>query len=133
MALVGAGMGATLATCASSALAELPEERSGVGSAVMQALNKTGGPLGSAILGGVLTTAYLAHLDLSGLPPRAADEVTGSIFGGVAVAGHVHSQALLQSVRAAFTQGLDAALLVSAGIALAGAVLALVFLPRSAT
>jgi DHA2 family multidrug resistance protein-like MFS transporter len=131
MALVGAGMGVTMATTASSALAEIPEERSGVGSAVMQALNKTGGPLGAAILGSALTATYLAHLDLSGLPPPAADEVRGSIFGGVAVAGQTHSQALLHSVRAAFMQGVDRALVTSAGIAFAGAVLALLFLPRT--
>jgi DHA2 family multidrug resistance protein-like MFS transporter len=131
MALVGAGMGVTMATTASAALAELPEERSGVGSAVMQAVNKTGGPLGSAILGSALTAAYLAHLDLSGLPAPAADEIRGSIFGGVAVASQTHSQTLLHSVRAAFTQGLDEALVISAGIALAGAILALLFLPRA--
>jgi hypothetical protein len=97
----------------------------------MQAVNKIGGPLGSAILGSALTATYLAHLDLSGLPTPAADEVRGSIFGGVAVAGETHSQALLNSVRAAFTQGLDEALVISGGIALAGAVLALLFLPRT--
>jgi EmrB/QacA subfamily drug resistance transporter len=131
MALVGAGMGVSMATTASSVLAELPPDRSGVGSGVMQALNKTGGPLGSAILGSVLTGAYLAHLDVSGLPTAAADELRESIFGGVAVATQTHSQALLHSVRAAFVRGLDEALLVSAGIALIGAVLALVFLPRT--
>jgi MFS transporter, DHA2 family, multidrug resistance protein len=131
MALVGVGMGVTMATTASSALADLPEERSGVGSAVMQALNKTGGPLGSAILGSALTAAYLAHLDLSGLPAPAADEIRQSIFGGLAVASQTHSQALLHSVQAAFTHGLDEALVISAGIALAGAVLALLFLPRT--
>ena len=131
MALVGVGMGVTMATTASAALAELSEEQSGVGSAVMQAFNKLGGPLGSAILGSALTAAYLAHLDLSGLPAPAADEIRRSVFGGVAVAGQTHSQALLHSVQAAFTHGLDEALLISAGIALAGAVLALLFLPRT--
>jgi MFS transporter, DHA2 family, multidrug resistance protein len=131
MALAGFGMGITLATTASSALAELPEERSGVGSAVMQAFNKTGGPLGSAILGSALTAVYLGHLDLAGLSAPAADETRRSVFGGVAVAHQTHSQPLLDSVEAAFTHGLDEALVISAGIALAGAVLALLFLPRT--
>ena len=46
MALVGAGMGLALATAASAALSELPQERSGVGSAVMQAIQKVGAPFG---------------------------------------------------------------------------------------
>src|SRR5438105_1990927 len=51
MALVGAGMGLAMATAASAALSELSQERSGVGSAVMQALQKVGAPFGTAILG----------------------------------------------------------------------------------
>src|SRR6266568_3831273 len=58
MAIVGAGMGLALATTASAALAELSEDQSGVGSAVLQAVNKTGGPFGAAILGSVLLTPY---------------------------------------------------------------------------
>jgi EmrB/QacA subfamily drug resistance transporter len=41
MAVVGLGMGIALATSSSAALVELSEERSGVGSAVLQAVNKT--------------------------------------------------------------------------------------------
>jgi hypothetical protein len=131
MALVGLGMGLSMATSASAALMELPQERGGIGSAVMQALNKTGSPLGVAILGSALTSAYLSRLDLSGLPAAAASTVRGSVFGGVAVATRLHSQPLLVSVRSAFTHGVDEALLISAGIAFAGALLALLFLPSA--
>jgi MFS transporter, DHA2 family, multidrug resistance protein len=40
---------------------------------------------------------------------------------------------LLESVRTAFVHGMDAALVVSAGIALTGAVLTLLYLPRTST
>ncbi|MGA7987914.1 MAG: DHA2 family efflux MFS transporter permease subunit, partial [Candidatus Dormiibacterota bacterium] len=56
MAVVGAGMGIAMSTTTSAALVELSEERSGVGSAVLQAVNKTGAPFGTAILGSVLST-----------------------------------------------------------------------------
>jgi MFS transporter, DHA2 family, multidrug resistance protein len=133
LALVGAGMGLALATAASAALVELPEERSGVGSAVMQAINKIGGPFGAAVLGSVLSAAYLSQLDLTRLPATATREVRGSVFGGLAVAHTRNSPALLENVQAAFTHGLDQALLVSAGVALAGALLAALFLPRTST
>jgi EmrB/QacA subfamily drug resistance transporter len=129
-ALVGIGMGITLATTATAALAQLPQERSGVGSAVMQALSKMGAPLGSAILGSALTTTYLAHLHLDGLPSAAVAAVRQSVFGGVAVARMIHSPELLANVHAAFGYGLDQALYVSAGIALLGVVLARTFLPH---
>jgi len=131
MALVGAGMGLSMATASSAALSELSEEHAGIGSAVLQTVNKTGGPLGTAILGSVLSSAYLSHLSLAGLPATAATAVRQSVFGGVAIAHQAHSAALLENVRTAFTDGLDNALLVSGGVAVAGALLALLFLPRA--
>ncbi len=129
LVLVGAGTGLALATAASGALSQLPQERSGVGSAVMQALQKTGGPFGSAVLGSVLSSAYRARVPAEGLPPAAAAAVRDSVFGGIAVADRLGSGALLESVRSAFVAGMDAALLVAAAIAASGMVLTLVFLP----
>lgn len=131
MAVVGAGMGLAMATASSAALVELSEERSGVGSAVVQAVNKVGGPFGTAILGSVLTAGYLGRLHLGALPAPAVAAVRRSVFGGIAVARQTGSGALLRTVRAAFVHGMDAALVVSAGIAVAGMVLTLVFLPRT--
>jgi len=130
MAITGLGMGIAMSTTTATALSELSDDRAGVGSAVLQALNKVGGPLGTAVLGSVLSAAYLGRLHLTGLPPAAATAVRQSVFGGVAVAHQLNSAALLFSVRAAFVHGMDVALTVSAGIAFAGVVLALVLLPR---
>ncbi len=129
MAVAGLGTGIAMATAMSAALVELSEEKSGVGSGVLQAVNKTGAPLGIAILGSVLSAGYLARLDLVGLPAAAVAAVRQSVFGGVAVAHKLHSPALLTSVQRAFVHGMDMALLVSAGVALAGVVLTVLFLP----
>jgi EmrB/QacA subfamily drug resistance transporter len=129
MAIVGAGMGLAMATSTSAALSELSEEQSGVGSAVLQAINKV--PLGTAVLGSVLSSAYLTRLDLSGLPASAASAARESIFGAVAVAHKLHSSPLLASARAAFVHGMDLALLIAGCIAVLGVVLAAVFLPRA--
>jgi len=130
MAVAGLGVGIAMATTMSAALVELSEEKSGVGSGVMQAVNKTGAPLGIAILGSVLSAGYLARLDLVRLPAAAVAAVRQSVFGGVVVAQKLHSPTLLVSVQRAFVHGMDLALLVSAGIALAGVVLTLLFLPQ---
>ncbi|HXM58991.1 MAG TPA: DHA2 family efflux MFS transporter permease subunit [Candidatus Dormibacteraeota bacterium] len=129
MAVVGAGTGLAMATASATALSELTAERSGVGSAVMQALQKVGGPFGVAIMGSVLSSAYQASLGTGALPPAAARAARESVFGGLAVAHQLGSGPLLASVRASFLHGMDAALLVSAGIAAAGIVLTVVFLP----
>ena len=133
MALVGFGMGLTMATAASTALSVLPQERSGVGAAVMQAIQKVGAPFGAAILGSVLISAYQAQLHLAGLPPAVASVVKESPFGGLAVALQLGSMQLLDSVRTAFVHGMDVSLVVAAGIAAVGFLLTLVFLPGRAT
>jgi EmrB/QacA subfamily drug resistance transporter len=132
MALVGAGMGLSMASTTSAALATLSQEHSGVGSAVLQALSKTSAPLGTAVLGSVLSAGYLARVASTGLPPAAAKAVRQSIFGAIAVAHSVDSTALLDGARAAFVHGMDIALVVSAGVALAGAILATMFMPTRA-
>jgi EmrB/QacA subfamily drug resistance transporter len=132
MALVGVGMGLAMATAASAALSVLPQERSGVGAAVMQAIQKVGAPFGAAILGSVLSSAYQAQLNLAGLPLVVANVVKESLFGGLAVALRLGSAPLLESVRTAFVHGMDVSLIVAAGIAAAGFVLTLAFLPGRA-
>jgi hypothetical protein len=128
-ALTGAGLGLSMATAASSALCQLSAEQSGVGSAVMQALQKTGGPLGVAIMGSVLSSAYQQRLMLDDLPKPVAAQVQSSVFAGVSIAGRLRSPQLLDSVRTSFTHGMDVALLASSVIALLGFVLAVAFLP----
>jgi hypothetical protein len=128
-AITGVGFGLALATAAATALVDLPTERAGVGSAVMQAVQKAGAPLSAAILGSVLSVAYHSRLDLAGLPAPAANAVRSSVFSGLAVAHETGSAALLDSVRSAFVHGTDAMLWVSAGVGVAGIVLALAFLP----
>ena len=131
MALVGAGMGLAMASTTSAALATLSPERSGVGSAVLQALNKTCAPLGTAVLGSVLSSAYLASIGAPALPAAAVAAVRGSIFGADTVARTAHSDALLAAAHAAFMHGMDTALAVSAAIALGGAILATMFMPAT--
>ena len=129
MTVVGAGMGLTLSTAGGAALREVPAERSGVASALLQALQKLGAPFGAAILGSILNSAYQSRLHLGQLPAPVAEVVRQSVFGGVAVARRMHSPALLNNVRGAFVHGLDVALVVSAGIALACIILGLAFMP----
>jgi hypothetical protein len=82
-------------------------------------------------LGSILTAGYLAHVSGSGLPRSSALAVRASVFGGVAVAKQIDSTSLLASVRSAFVHGMNPALQASAAIALGGAVLAVLFLPRT--
>jgi DHA2 family multidrug resistance protein-like MFS transporter len=130
--LVGLGMGFALPTAMDAAIGALSTERSGVGSGLIMALRALGGTIGVALLGTVLNAAYQSRLELGGLPPAAAAAARDSVAGGVTVARQLGSAPLLDSVRAAFVHGMGTMLWVCGGIAVAGLVLALAFLPRRA-
>lgn len=131
--VTGLGVGLAVATSTAAALSALPAERGGIGSAVLQAANKTGGPFGAALLGSVLSAGYLSHLAgspaVAALPPAAADTVKGGLFGAIEVSATTGSADLLALARAGFVSGMGLALLVSAGIAVAGTALAAAFMP----
>lgn len=127
---VGLGTGLVLTTATSAAVGELAAERAGVGSATLQAIQRLGPPMAAAVLGSALNAGYHGDLDLAGVPAPVAGVARESVFAGIEAARQLGSAPLLEAVRSAFVHGLDAMLWASAGIAAAGAVLALLFLPR---
>ncbi len=128
IAAAGLGLGLALPQGMNAALGVLSAERSGSGSALISAMRQVGATIGVAVLGTVLTSGYHARLDLAGLPPALANTARSGVAGGVGVAQATHSTALLENVRVAFVHGMDIMLWASGGIALASAILALIFL-----
>jgi hypothetical protein len=100
-----------------------------VASGVLQAINKMGGPLGAAVFGSALSSVYQAHLPVTGLTGSLVATMKEGLTQGLAVARKLASPALTHGVQAAFVHGMDAAFLVSAGIAGIGLVLTLLFMP----
>jgi DHA2 family multidrug resistance protein-like MFS transporter len=129
-AVAGLGLGLAMPQAMNAALSALSAERSGSGSALISAMRQVGATIGVAVLGTVLGSVYSSHLDLTGLPPAVAATAKSGVVEGVAVAHATGSASLLDSVRAAFVQGMDTMLWVCGGVALASAILALLFLPR---
>ena len=83
--------------------------------------------------GSVLNAGYHGRLDLTGLPPAAAEAVRDSVAAGIAVA-HQLGVGVAAAPRCGprSCTAWTCMLLVCAGMAVAGVVLALVFLPRRA-
>jgi Na+/melibiose symporter-like transporter len=113
----------------SAALLEIPEERSGVASALLQTVVKLGPAFGASILGSILTATYRTRVSVEGLPADAAAAAQASVFGALQVARQIGSPALAASAQAAFVAGIDDALRVTAAISVVAIVLALLFLP----
>ncbi|MBG0561235.1 MFS transporter [Actinoplanes aureus] len=120
--VAGVGLGLTMPPSMNAALGALTPERSGVGSGLIQALRQVGSAIGVAVLGTVLNTAYR-----DALPASAPDAVRES----VAAARQSGDPALLDAARDAFTHGMGVSLLAAGAVTAAGAVLALVVLPRT--
>ncbi len=131
-AVAGIGLGLAMPAAMNAALGALSAERSGAGSAVITAFRQVGATLGAAILGTVLNSAYQSRLDVTGLPAAVSGAVRSGVSGGTETARRLGSASLLSSVDTAFAHALDVMLWCCAGIALAAALLALVFLPRRA-
>jgi MFS transporter, DHA2 family, multidrug resistance protein len=132
LATFGLGLGLAMPQTMNAALSALSAERSGSGSALISAMRQVGATIGVAVLGTVLASVYRSHLVVTGLPAPAAAAAKSSVVAGVAVAHALGSVVLLDSARSAFVQGMDTMLWVCGGIALASAILALLFLPRRA-
>jgi MFS transporter, DHA2 family, multidrug resistance protein len=130
VALAGLGLGLVMPGAMGVALGALSAERSGVGSALLTAMRQVGSTIGVAVLGTVISNSYSSGVAsaAAGLPAQAAASVRSSAGAGVAVAVKLGSAPLLDTIRTAFVHGMDLMLWTCGGIALACAILAVVFL-----
>jgi MFS transporter, DHA2 family, multidrug resistance protein len=129
-AITGFGLGVAMPTALNAALGALSPARSGSGSALITAMRQVGGTIGVAVLGTILANVYRSHLPLARMPAAAAGVIGRGVAEGVATAQQQNNALLLTLVRTAYVHGLDVMLWVCSGIAIASAVLALIFLPN---
>jgi DHA2 family multidrug resistance protein-like MFS transporter len=132
VALAGLGLGLVMPSAMGVALGALSAERSGAGSALLTAMRQVGSTIGVAVLGTVISNRYSSGVAsaAAGLPAQAAAAVRSSVGAGVGAAGKLGSSSLLDTVRSAFVDGMDLMLWTCGGIAIAAALLAVLFLPR---
>lgn len=132
LSVLGVGFGATMAPSMDIALGALEQHKSGVGSAVTQAMRQVAGTFGVAVLGAILNATYRSNVDVAGLPPDAADATKDSAEAGVRIADATGSDALLGSIQHAFVDGMSGMLWLCAAVGVVGAVIAVALLPAYA-
>ncbi len=138
MLLLGSGMGLAVAPSTESIMGSLPRHQAGVGSAVNDTSREVGGALGVAVIGSLLSSIYGSRvLDQlpSAVPAGARDAASDSLGGALAVSAQLGraGNALAEGAREAFVFAMSRASLVTAAIAVVGAVVAWRFLPARAT
>jgi Na+/melibiose symporter-like transporter len=143
MMVMASGMGLTMAPATESIMGSVPRAKAGVGSAVNDTTRQVGGALGVAIIGSVMSSFYgsrivglLTRAGLHGAPVSVAKQGLGKALG---VAGDpslplttAQRTQLAQGAKDAFVAGMHRGLLVAAGAALVGAIIAARWLPANA-
>ena len=129
--LLGVGIGLAMTPATDSVMGSLPLAKASVGSAVNDATRTTGGALGVAVLGSILSSGYRGDMDAVSVPAAAHDSLAGALAVAARVGGSA-GERLTETAQQAFVSGMHAAVLVAAGIALVGALVAVVFLPSRA-
>jgi EmrB/QacA subfamily drug resistance transporter len=134
--LLGLGMGLTQGPATEAIMGAVPVQKAGIGSAVNTATRLFGGTLGVAVVGSTAASLYTSRLAATlpaGLPAPVVGTAKGSVGGAVAAAAHITDPALAHQVTdaavLAFLHSFAGGCLVAAGVAVAGAVVAALFLP----
>jgi EmrB/QacA subfamily drug resistance transporter len=120
---LGAGMGLAMLPATTAITDALPRAKQGVGSAMNDLSRELGGALGIAVLGSVMQSVYRGHLDVAGLPAPLADPARSSLALATRLGPGFAGQA-----RGAFVDGMQAALLGAAGVAILAAIAVTVLL-----
>lgn len=140
MALLGGGLGLTMAPATDAIMGSLSPATAGVGSGVTGATRHLGGTFGVAIVGSVFASVYMQQLESDHALPTANSWLHGSLRQSMAEAEQVlgqlpetQAQNLRHVVESAFLDGVWVSCLVCAGIALVAAVAVALVLPARDT
>jgi len=139
MALLGAGAGLVIPTATASVMGSVPAEHTGVGGGTAGTFLQTGGALGVAVVGSLLSGRYDDHvtsgLASAHLPHAVAQAVQASLGAALGVAhqlGGAIGALIADAARSAFISGMNLGLLTTAIVVIAGAAIALATIPGKA-
>lgn len=143
--LIGLGVGLAATPASRALMGSVPPARAGMGSGFLDLTRDFGGAVLQAIMGGLLATAYAAHItrDLNSLPPDEASQVgsstaqamTESFTSAAEVAQQYPSNVqdqILTAAATAFTAGKSWAILIALVLTLVGLLLVWLLFPRKA-
>ncbi|KIF03584.1 transporter, partial [Streptomyces sp. RSD-27] len=127
--LLGFGLQTTLFAAYESMLSEAPVDAAGGAASIGETSYQLGAGMGIALLGSVMNAAYRPGLlGVPGVPAEDSAGAANSLGEAYQIAAHLGGaagQSLAAAARHSFVHGLHVTLVVSAGLLLAGAVMAL--------
>ncbi|HSS09620.1 MAG TPA: MFS transporter [Acidimicrobiales bacterium] len=143
MVVTATGIGLATAPATEAIMGVVPKEKAGVGSAVNDATRELGGTLGVAVIGSIFASLYIHAIEASpaakaipaDLLARSKESVGAALLGArhLAASNPQAANLLTHAAHSAFFGGFKAGCMVSAGVALAGAVFVAIVLPPRPT
>jgi EmrB/QacA subfamily drug resistance transporter len=134
LGVLGLGIGLAMTPATEAIMGALPKEKAGAGSAMNDVLRELGGTLGVAVLGTLLASKYGDGMEgsVSSVPDPVAtaslDSVDAAHVAAAQLGGDV-APTLIASADQAFVTAMGSTTDIAAAVALAGALVALLFLP----
>ena len=126
-----------MAPSTAAVMGAVPEEKSGVASAMNDVTRQVGGALGVAVMGSLVASLYGSRVadDTTALPADAAAAAEESVGGAVGVADGLGSggSALADAAASAYTNAMGIGFVVAAALTAAGSVLVARYLPPRQT
>jgi EmrB/QacA subfamily drug resistance transporter len=135
VAIMGAGMGLVMAPAGESIMSVLPAEQYGAGSAVNDTVQELGGSLGIAVIGSIVASSFRHSLGAGGLPAALAGPARSSIAAADATAAHAGplAERVLDLAHQSFTSAMTTGFTVAGLLAIGGALIVTIALPRRGT
>ena len=136
--VLGIGLAVTMPTATHAIVSSLPSHKAGVGSALNDMTRETGGAIGIALLGSLLSVGYRQGISgrLDDLPAEVAEAASDSIGGALGAGGELPAEAarrLHDLATDAFDRGMTLAAWVAAGALVLVAVIVYRMYPKHRT
>ncbi len=135
LTIMGTGLGLVMSPMTTAVMSTVPQARAGMASATLNTTRQVGGVFGIAVLGAVVTSAYtakfaaaLVHMNLPPAVMQKVLEMAGQSGGpsaadmAAAKAAGIDIDAIMQTFRVTFTDGIHNAFWYAAAVVLAGAI-----------
>ncbi|MFF5448539.1 MFS transporter [Streptomyces sp. NPDC012888] len=135
--VLGLGWGSIMAPATASLMSVVPPAKAGAGQAVSQTGRQVAGALGVAVIGSLLGSSYRSSMgDAVNVLPEALREEAANSIGGTLRAVQAtelgdQAPALIAKASDAYVAGMQLTMFVVAGVALAAALVALRWLPKT--
>ncbi|HEY1976216.1 MAG TPA: MFS transporter [Candidatus Baltobacteraceae bacterium] len=131
IAVVGLGMGLTVAPLTATLLESVPEGRVGLASGINNATSRVAGLLAIAVLGALLSAVFNARLDprLDSLSPQQRHDVQAQ--RSALAAAQLHDPAEIEAVHDSYAEGFRMVAFACSGLTVLSAAVAALTLPKT--